>query len=384
MTSLGWRKPVPCRLVADAAAARGRDNAVGKSDALIAVKRVAAHIGLKSGDLMLLDALCAFTKPLDWQKGARPVVWPSNRFLMEHTGFSRSALKRHGNRLAEQGLICFKDSSNGKRWGHRDTSGRIVEAYGFDLAPMAGRIDEFAALYRELCEERALCRSLRRKITIARRTIRAMLEAASGSLAQVCRRQLWPMFQALLSRIPSGRADSTLLLNLHESFMALRDRTETAVADRRRSSDAPDGAAAGRSLEPFKAPISVSQPSASDPASAPLEAHLDISTILDACPGFVEYAEGVGGSVRAWSDLRNAAGKIRPMVGISPDGWETALTALGPDQAAAALALIVDKYDRGEVHSPGGYLRGLVAKAATGELHLVRSFRGRLAILREA
>ena len=52
--------------------------------------------------------------------------------------------------------------------------------------------------------------------------------------------------------------------------------------------------------------------------------------------------------------------------------------------AAAALALIFDKFNAGEVASPGGYLRGMVEKAGVGELHLDRSFYGRLNEVRAA
>ena len=46
--------------------------------------------------------------------------------------------------------------------------------------------------------------------------------------------------------------------------------------------------------------------------------------------------------------------------------------------ATAALALVFEKHCAGEVSSPGGYLRGMVEKAGAGELHLERSFYGRL------
>ncbi len=46
--------------------------------------------------------------------------------------------------------------------------------------------------------------------------------------------------------------------------------------------------------------------------------------------------------------------------------------------ATAALVLTFDKHCAGEVASPGGYLRGIVQKAGAGELHLERSFYGRL------
>ena len=64
--------------------------------------------------------------------------------------------------------------------------------------------------------------------------------------------------------------------------------------------------------------------------------------------------------------------------------WNIAQERLGPQIAAAAIALIYDKFNAGEVASPGGYLRGMVEKAGAGELHLDRSFYGRLNEVRVA
>jgi len=113
----GWRKASTKLAVSEQLAQAGERVAVPKARALVAVKRVGAHIGLKAGDMLLLDTLGAFTRAQDWEEGQRPIVWASNAYLMEQTGFSLSALKRHARRLAETGVISFKDSPNGKRWG---------------------------------------------------------------------------------------------------------------------------------------------------------------------------------------------------------------------------------------------------------------------------
>src|SRR6056300_965678 len=119
----GWRKATAGLAVSEQHAQAGERVAVPKSVAFVAVKKVGAHIGLKAGDMMLLDTLGAFTQAQDWEEGQRPIVWASNAYLMEQTGFSLSALKRHARRLAEIGVISFKDSPNGKRWGRRDQDG---------------------------------------------------------------------------------------------------------------------------------------------------------------------------------------------------------------------------------------------------------------------
>lgn len=66
------------------------------------------------------------------------------------------------------------------------------------------------------------------------------------------------------------------------------------------------------------------------------------------------------------------------MAGITENAWNVSQKVLGPAAASAAIALIFDKHAAGEVKSPGGYLRGMIGKAQTGELHLGRSFYGRL------
>ena len=105
---------------------------------------------------------------------------------------------------------------------------------------------------------------------------------------------------------------------------------------------------------------------------------IDIPMLMLTCPHFAEMARGMEGYIRDWSDLHRAAGKIRGMAGISENAWNVSQKALGPAGASAAIALIFDKHTAGEVKSPGGYLRGMVEKARAGELHLERSFYGRL------
>jgi len=174
----GWRKPTPELLQAERFAEVGEQLTIPKARAIVATKKVAAAIGLKSQDLLLLDTFGAVTQPQDWERGRRPIVWASNHFLMEQTGFSLATLRRHMRRLCEVGVMSMKDSPNGKRWGRRDANGVIVEAYGFDLAPMAARTEEFEALYEHLKAERAHCTSLRNAITVTRRMIRAKIEKA--------------------------------------------------------------------------------------------------------------------------------------------------------------------------------------------------------------
>ena len=421
MKNTGWRKPTPGLGVAEQLAQAGERVAVPKTRAFVAVKRVGAHIGLKAGDMMLLDTLGAFTQAQDWEEGRRPIVWASNAYLMEQTGFSLSALKRHARRLAEAGAIAFKDSPNGKRWGKRDAEGVIVEAYGFDLSPLSARVDEFEQLHAQLQAERELCQRLKRQITVARRMIRARIEAAvSGALSGPWV-QFTGLFEDLLGRLPRRNEGSDRLMGLLTWFKELQERVETAylkaVQPQEVVENSPgDAEQVSKKTQQMNPREVISDPhilvtkqlipvtsnssekeEAADvvPNALPEErvdsaledwvvevrkkrTGVDLPTIMQACPEFASWAHSMGGFLKDWGDLHRVAGQLRPMIGISEHAWNTAQEMLGKQVATAALVLVFEKHSTGEVASPGGYLRGMVEKAGAGELHLERSFFGRL------
>ena len=123
----------------------GLPNGLSPGQALAAFKRAAAALGL-GAVRDLVDQLMAFSQPQDWQRGNRPIVWPSNAILQDRLGISERHVRRLLGRLIALGIIVPVDSPQGRRWGRRDSSGRIVEAYGFDLSPLADRHAEFVAI----------------------------------------------------------------------------------------------------------------------------------------------------------------------------------------------------------------------------------------------
>ncbi|NSY40117.1 plasmid replication protein RepC [Leisingera sp. ANG59] len=421
MKHTGWRKPTPGLGIAEQLAQAGEQIAVPKTRAFVAVKRVGAHIGLKAGDMMLLDTLGAFTQAQDWEEGQRPIVWASNAYLMEQTGFSLSALKRHARRLAETGVISFQDSPNGKRWGRRDADGRIIEAYGFDLSPLSARVEEFEELHAELQAERELCQRLKRQITVARRMIRARIEAAVSSALRGPWTQLTGLFQELLDRLPRRHEASEQLARLLTWFKELQERVEAAylkatevvqpventpetkeqvlkktqemnprevISDPHILITNQLNPVTSNSSEHEEVAAVVPNAQPEDQVDRDLEewvaevrkkrAALDLPTVMQACPEFASWARNMGGFLKDWGDLHRVAGQLRPMIGVSEHAWNVAQDRLGKQVATAALALVFEKHCAGEVSSPGGYLRGMVEKAGAGELHLERSFYGRL------
>lgn len=420
-TPSGWRKVTLGLGMAEEFAKAGAQATVPKSEAIVAVKRVGAHIGLKAPDLLLLDTLGAFTKPQDWEARRRPIVWASNAYLMEQTGFSLSALKRHARRLAEVGVIAFKDSSNGKRWGRRNDDGHIIEAYGFDLSPMAARAEEFTALHERLQAERALCQRLKRQITVARRMIRARIEAALEAALNGSWSRYGEAFESLLARLPRRNVGSDTLEQLLGWFRELQERVECAYLKASGTSDevammednSEDIVKETQNMNPKEVNsephiLTTNQPypvisncsekeQAADvvreqPRIVPIETTepagpgavgargvaVDVRTVMQACPEFAFWARNMGGYLRDWSDLYRISGDLKRIIGISDHAWQAAQDVMGKQMAAAAMALVFDKHAKGEIASAGGYLRGMTEKAGAGELHLERSFYGRL------
>ena len=61
-----------------------------------------------------------------------------------------STLRRLLAVLVEAGLIVRRDSPNGKRYARKGRGGGITLAFGFDLAPLVVRAEEFERLAQEI------------------------------------------------------------------------------------------------------------------------------------------------------------------------------------------------------------------------------------------
>ena len=216
-------------------AAEGPARDVGRDRAAAAVKTIAAAIGLKPPTTYLLDVLLSFSAHQDWAAGRQAIVWPSNAVLMDQTGMSLSALRRHIKVLENTGLIFCRDSGNGKRCGDRDANGEITTAYGFDLSPLKARVEEFEALGQQIKQEREACRFLRSDITSARRTARALIQDASGGVIEGIWVELDAALDELIAPKPSRKPTSEELRSRLGGFQSLLHRIKEAVAKQERS-----------------------------------------------------------------------------------------------------------------------------------------------------
>jgi replication initiation protein RepC len=88
---------------------------------------------------------------------------------------------------------------------------------------------------------------------------------------------------------------------------------------------------------------------------------LSFHLVVKACPDLVPYAQRRPSGVR---DLVGTALQVRGMTGISPSVLREAMHVMSPEVAAITVAAMQQLIDR--ITNPGGYLRALSTKAATG------------------
>ena len=144
------------------------------------LKLAAPRLGIDPIKLALIDALFACSKPVDWtdHDGIGPVVWPSNILLARRTNMSVNTMRYHLRGLSDMGIISWCDDAGYRRHGKRDENGRIIEAFGIDLSPIAMRYEEFKAIVEAAEEDARATDRLCKRRTSLDKAIRSLVDSA--------------------------------------------------------------------------------------------------------------------------------------------------------------------------------------------------------------
>jgi replication initiation protein RepC len=360
---------------------------------LAAFKAAAPRLGLATRVVHAIDWLFRFTQPQDWERGGRPIVWPSALLQQEALGVSETQAKRLNRYLIELGLITMKDSPNGKRYGRRDTRGRIVEAYGFDLSPLAARYQQFVQLAEEGRAEREAMGLLRRRATIARKGIVQILETArdydlTGEEWPILEREARTIVQEL--RRTDGPDDMEAgVVSLERRQQEARSRLEMLLKNVKKAPSQPENAphqytykltpypeqdtviTSNTSSEAPAAPVSSSAAPESPQRPEKGTVHgIRPDELVNLAPRLKPYLRRPNPT---WSEIIDAADWLRHDLDVSKPLWGDACLAMGRDLAAVALAIVSTKDPEHFRTTPGGYFHGMVQKAKAGELHLERT-----------
>jgi replication initiation protein RepC len=364
---------------------------------LAAFKAAAPRLGLAPRLVHAIDWLFRFTQPQDWEREARPIVWPSALLQQEGLGISESQAKRLNRSLIELGLITMKDSPNGKRYGRRDARGRIVEAYGFDLSPLAARYQEFVQLAEEGRAERKAMGRLRRRATIARKGIVQILETArdynlSDEEWSTLERDSRTIVEKL-RRAERLDAMEAGVVSLEGRQNEARTRLETLLKDSSKTPSPSENAPHQYSYKSISNPntdtVTTSKPNneildtLAPPYTAPetskrLEKNIvhriQPDELVRLAPRLKAYLYHPNPT---WPEIIDAADWLRHDLDISKPLWGDACLTMGRDLAAIALAIVSTKDPEHFRTTPGGYFHGMVQKAKAGELHLERTIWGK-------
>jgi replication initiation protein RepC len=369
------------------------ENVTAHGQLLAALKAAAPRLGLATRLVHAVDWLFKFTQPQDWERGERPLVWPSALLEREALGLSETQAKRLNRCLIEAGLLTMKDSPNGKRYGRRDSKGRIVEAYGFDLSPLAARYEEFVQLAEEGRTEREAMGRLRRRATIARKGIVQILDTARDY--RLCGEE-WAALErdaAVVAKTLKGveRVEEMEegVVSLERRQYAARARLEMLLKDVEKTRSGlkkePQQYTYNRAPYPLEDTVfaaknssELAETSGSQFLESERRAKPERGTVHGIRPDeLVRLAPRLRSYVRrpnpTWPEVIDAADWLRHELEVSKSLWGDACLTMGRDLAAVALAIVSTKQPEHFRTTPGGYFRGMVQKAKAGELHLERT-----------
>ena len=390
----GRRKITPA-MIAARAARPTTWQPVKRGEALSALKRAAPALGIPRPVVTLMDYLVGRTRDMDWAEGGRPMAWPSNVNLQDVLDIGRTQVKTLIRVALEHGLLEMDESPNGQRYGYRK-EGKIAEAYGFDLTPLAARAAELEQIARAHQERRREGARMRARITSIRNKVLMIAEAGSWpALATEAHAladlrgdlrdpgQLAPVVARLeaLSTMAEERL-AACVLPVETDPMGAADRPPITPTNHLNIAEA-NTAVAG--LKPVAHEESRSRDCDSNPSKSHEEAKREGRT--SALRGFVvtpefilqiapQFRDWVRSGHPKWGELEEAATFVRSDLGISLHAWGQACVVLGRMEAVSVLAAIAARQVIGRVRSAGGLLRRMVDLHMAGELRLDRTLFG--------
>nr|WP_299507527.1 plasmid replication protein RepC [uncultured Rhizobium sp.] len=337
-------------------------------------------LGVTDRAMALLNALLSFHPHSELSEDTGLIVFPSNAQLsLRAHGMAEQTIRRHLAVLIDTGLLSRKDSANGKRFARRDGSGDIDDAFGFSLAPLLARSEEFEAIAAQVVAERVALQRLKERLTICRRDIAKLIMTALEEQAQGDWESINLHFRSLVTSIPRAPTALQVAKILDEmemlreevvNLLEMQLKTENpsgnaAQTERHIQNSNPDSIPESEPLFEKEQGQNRSKPASRQPVAPELKS-FPLGMVLQACPQIADY--GPSGAIASWRDLMGAAIVVRSMLGVSPSAYQEACEILGPENAATVMACVLER--AGHINSAGGYLRSLTDRARKGEFAL--------------
>ncbi len=361
-------------------------------DMLLLVKKAGRAAGFTPRMIQLLDYYFAFTRDADWEQGSRPVVYQSLAKTALDLSVTERQVQRLEQALFEVGALTWQDTGNHRRHGQRCAkTGRILYAYGVDLSPLAALKGKLEAKLQEKTLRDQAWLETKRQISAQRRQVCALLaeaEAGAERPAWLCEaagryealavpirtyldlaalRELLARTQALLdwlSEKTSPPGDHTVVH--YHSFTQESEESVGAANGFQESVAAWSQLSVWRRVEGRQGDFGTGLQ------------HLNPKQALNAASERFRAHVPMHPRPVNWSDLVEAAYRLKPELRISQGNWGEACQTLGRHGAAVCLLLTDQAMLRPDdpVRQPGAYFRAMVNRARTGELNLQGSVFG--------
>ncbi len=333
---------------------------VSKWDALRELATARKAYGLTDRTLSVLQALLSFHKSDTIDRTERPpIVFASNRAICERlNGMPCSTMRRHLARLVEEGLLIRRDSPNGKRYCRR--YGSEAEAFGFDLTPLAARLDEFRTKAEDARAERDRVHQLRQTLSLMLRDLAELAAFSDFSRTNIAiPTSVHDLSQEIRSSLRRKLTSDTL--ETHAEALG------AVLADLRSQLELPDTENSSTSDAKNEQHLQSSDKDSLDMKGAvntlvPQPSRLSLDLVLSTCKEIGSYSVD---PIQNWHQLESSADMLAPMIGVSRQQWSETVSVMGRSVAAVVLAAMLEQLE--VIRSPAAYLRTLTRKAADGK-----------------
>ena len=363
--------------------------------------QAATFFGLGDGEIRLLDALCSFSQPKDWEAGRVPLIGATNLELERRLGWEQRKVQRGLLALRIAGLIAGPSNPSGHRRIVRGDDGHIVpdKSSGITLALLAVRHAEFVAMIAESRGVLAERRALNRQIGIHF----AAVHNVAGAVEVAGHTDQAAGFQSLVDRADAlmhGHSIRQPIAELHERLLgmaSLAAQIETFWNSLPQAGFKPENMSSTDDIHdaPYRTTDSSEDlcrteakqqarnrgPDLSQPKPSPETWNnypKDCSDLGDPEIASIALPE------LGWPEADNENGTRGDFVAavrqqarryeISQSLLDEAIAVLGFTGLIIAFVYIVDKRRNGQCHSPGGYLRFMINRYTAGKLDLRANF----------